>query len=739
MRQRSIHRDERRGGAGRSAEANDTGGKSIGKRFDVGEPKRRSGDQERAHGEPPPLRLGRPFQRLREPPDADRAALHAPGLRPGSGIALGGDAGHAHRYRRLPLPDDGDPGSRAGPCARPRRRQAAGQAGFARAAGDPDSLHRPCRAVPPRDRRARSRSDPALLLRLGPVRLLRCAVDAGVPLRALHVPLDAGGAGSVLGLPAAPARADQPGADRAAAGRARRGDGAVGPFRRADAGGQRDGPRPRHGRGGGGAVVRAEGRVPGTRDGGVRPERLLRGDDEDAAPVPAIDDAGARRMARHSGAGDVRRDHRGVDPSRARARADRPGGGAVAAAAAHARRVPLAGRASDGHPAGPGAHRASRPARGPGGAQPDGRGARREVRGGARRLPASRARAGGGDRGPLGVRQVHLRAGARRGVAPHGRLGAARRRGARPVRLRPRAPRRVPAAGGGPVRRHGGGEHRAARPRRGGRRRRRRGEADRSARDDPRPPRRVRLPGVGGRGGAVGGAAPAHRARPRVLRLAGGGGDGRAGLEPGRGRDHGAGARGGGPQAAGGSGGHRRAPARGVRAVRHRLPDGERASGTRDRRSRRGAGALASVPGRRTGDGWPARGRARDRAGPRGATVRDGAGGDRRHACSRGTAAGGGEARGRDHSRRAPGRAGGETSVPGRRRRRDAGAGWLGENRRGAGRSALGARDRRIAAAIARVRGLRPSPDGDEAGPASADAAGSEAADGRRARRDDAS
>ena len=62
------------------------------------------------------VRRDRAVQRLREPADADRPAVHAPGLRPGADLALGGDAGGVDRHRRLPVPDDGP--------ARPRPRHA---------------------------------------------------------------------------------------------------------------------------------------------------------------------------------------------------------------------------------------------------------------------------------------------------------------------------------------------------------------------------------------------------------------------------------------------------------------------------------------------------------------------------------------------------------------------------------------------------------------------------------------
>ena len=52
-------------------------------------------------------------------------------------------------------------------------------------------------------RAARPGGDAALRLGSGAVRVLRRAVDAGVPARAVHLPLAAGGAGGVLGRAAA--------------------------------------------------------------------------------------------------------------------------------------------------------------------------------------------------------------------------------------------------------------------------------------------------------------------------------------------------------------------------------------------------------------------------------------------------------------------------------------------------------------------------------------------------------
>ena len=170
------------------------------------------------------------------------------------------------------------------------------------------------------------------------------------------------------------------------------------------------------------------------------------------------------------------------------------------------------------------------------------------------------------------------------------------------------APHRVSAAGSGPVRWERGGEHRPALARRRRQGDRRGGETHRRARDDSRPAGRLRLSGLGGRRGPVGGTTPAHRARARVLRLSGGGGDGRAGLQPGCGRNDGAVPCSGAPQEARRRGRDRGASAWSVRAVRHGLSDGGRSSRIGHVRPRRGAGAIASIRGRHEGRGRSARG-----------------------------------------------------------------------------------------------------------------------------------
>ena len=73
----------------------------------------------------------------------------------------------------------------------------------------------------------------------------------------------------------------------------------------------------------------------GQDPGGLGPRRRLRGHLARPTPVPAIDDAGARRLAGHPGRGDAGDHDRGVDPAGARPGANRSGGGPVAVAAAH--------------------------------------------------------------------------------------------------------------------------------------------------------------------------------------------------------------------------------------------------------------------------------------------------------------------------------------------------------------------------------------------------------------------
>ena len=113
---------------------------------------------------------------------------------------------------------------------------------------------------------------------------------------------------------------------------------------------------------------------------------------------------------------------------------------------------------------------------------------------------------------------------------------------------------------------------------------------------------------AGGAALSGGGTTPAHRARARVLRLSGGGGDGRAGLQPGCGRNDGTVPCSGAPQEARRRGRDRGASAWSVRAVRHGLSDGGRSSRIGHVRPRRGAGAIASIRGRHEGRGRSARG-----------------------------------------------------------------------------------------------------------------------------------
>ena len=93
----------------------------------------------------------------------------------------------------------------------------------------------------------------------------------------------------------------QLGPDGAAPGRGGRGVGPRVPLRRAGAGGRRDGTRPRHAPRGSGACRRTAQCGSGRHAGGVRPGRRLCSGLEDAAAVPAVDDAGPRRLARDPG------------------------------------------------------------------------------------------------------------------------------------------------------------------------------------------------------------------------------------------------------------------------------------------------------------------------------------------------------------------------------------------------------------------------------------------------------
>ncbi len=233
---------------------------------------RRGGDPLGAVGEPAAVRLDRSVQCLRQPADADRSAVHAADLRPGADLALGGDAGGADRHRRLPVPDDGAARPRAGAGAGPRGRTLPGAPGFPRSGGDPDPGG-PLDGVAlgAGDGPCRPRVDAALRLGSGPVRVLRRAVDTGVPVRAVRVPLAAGGAGGGLGGGAAGAA--ELGAHRAAAGRGGGGVGAGGAFRGAAPRGRRDGARARHAGLGDGARGLAARHCAGAHGGDVGPRR----------------------------------------------------------------------------------------------------------------------------------------------------------------------------------------------------------------------------------------------------------------------------------------------------------------------------------------------------------------------------------------------------------------------------------------------------------------------------------
>ena len=96
------------------------------------------------------------------------------------------------------------------------------------------------------------------------------------------------------------------------------------------------------------------------------------------------------------------------------------------------------------------------------------------------------------------------------------------------------------------------------------------------ARDDPRSSGRLRFPGDGRRRRALGRAAPAHRARPRVLRRPGGGGARRAGRASRRGGRRGAQPGHRGAEGAGRGGGDCGPPSRDLRRMRRGAADGER-------------------------------------------------------------------------------------------------------------------------------------------------------------------
>ena len=91
---------------------------------------------------------------------------------------------------------------------------------------------------------------------------------------------------------------------------------------------------PRDARRGDGASWRDTRRCALSHAGRLGPRRGLCSDLAHAASVPAVDDAGARGVARDPGCDHARYHDRGVDPARPRARADRPCGGAMAVASA---------------------------------------------------------------------------------------------------------------------------------------------------------------------------------------------------------------------------------------------------------------------------------------------------------------------------------------------------------------------------------------------------------------------
>ena len=250
--------------------------------------------------------------------------------------------------------------------------------------------------------------------------------------------------------------------------------------------------------------------------------------------------------------------------------------GTVAAAAARAGGAALAGGTSgaDTASAGPDYRclqpRAILEAQGLTVAAPGAQGA-----GGARSVFPAGARSGGGDRWAIRIGKIDARARACRRLAAGRRLGAARRRGTRSVRADVLGqhigylPQEVVLFEGTVA--ENIARHLAHCQRRG---RGRCGEAHRRARDDPAAAGRLRLPGVGGGSGALRRAAPAHRAGPRLLRLARSGDHGRARFQPGCRRDDGARACRGGPQGTWRRGGGGRPPPWRVRSMRSGVCDG---------------------------------------------------------------------------------------------------------------------------------------------------------------------
>ena len=204
-------------------------------------------DPNRTLRKPAPVRVDRTVQRLRQPADADRTAVHAPGLRPGADVALGGHPGRAGRHRLLPVPDDGTARPRTLPGPGPGRGPVPGSHGCPRGGCDPD----PGGTLAPRtfrtgDGTRRSGVDAALRFGAGAVRLLRCALDAGVPVRAVHLSLAAGRACGHLRAAAGGAGADELRRDGTSPGGGGR-DGDTGRTSRAAASrGRRDGARARH-------------------------------------------------------------------------------------------------------------------------------------------------------------------------------------------------------------------------------------------------------------------------------------------------------------------------------------------------------------------------------------------------------------------------------------------------------------------------------------------------------------
>ena len=135
-------------------------------------------------------------------------------------------------------------------------------------------------------------------------------------------------------MPAAHGRAAQSGPHRWAPAGSRRGNRRGRALHRAGARGRRDGARPGHAWRGVVPFASTAPPGPGPDAGRFRSQRAVRGGHQDAAPVPAVDDARPRRLAGAAWRGITGNHDRRVDPAGAGAGPDRSGGRLLAAAAA---------------------------------------------------------------------------------------------------------------------------------------------------------------------------------------------------------------------------------------------------------------------------------------------------------------------------------------------------------------------------------------------------------------------